>query len=180
VIGDHVIDSSEHSGYSAMVKMTSMMLLNVVAKAQGLERVDGDVGNAYLNTETKEKFFTKCSLEFGPEMVNRIAIVQKGLFGLKSIGNRWYSHVAKTIHQLGFTPSRYDPNIWYKLRDNGEGYDYIATYVDDFLITAKDAWSCMRHLQSVYTIKEPMHPEIYLGALYTSQPSQDWSISCKN
>ena len=36
----------------------------------------------------------------------------------------------------------------------------------------------MRHLQSVYTIKEPAHPEIYLGALYTGQPSQDWTISC--
>ena len=40
--------------------------------------------------------------------------------------------------------------------------------------------SYMRHLQSVYTIKEPAHPEIYLGALYTGQPSQDWTISCKN
>jgi len=29
-------------------------------------------------------------------------------------------------------------------------------------------------------IKEPAHPEIYLGALYTGQPKQDWSISCRN
>jgi len=130
----------------------------------------GDVGNAYLNAETKEKIFTKCGLEFGPEMVNRIAIVQKGLYGLKSSGNRWHSHFTKAILQMGFTPSRYD----------GEGYDYIATYADDFLITAKDAWSYIRHLQSVYTIKEPSHPEIYLGALYTGWPSQDWTISCKN
>ena len=60
--------------------MTSVRLMNVVAKAQGgLECLVGDVGNAYLNGETKEKIFTKCGLEFGPEMVNRIAIVQKGL-----------------------------------------------------------------------------------------------------
>ena len=159
--------------------MTSVRLLNVVAKAQGLECLVGDVGNAYLNGETKEKIFTKCGLEFGPEMVNWNAIVQKGLCGLKSSGNRWYLHFAKTILQMGFTPSRYDPDVWYKLRNDGEGYDYIATYVDDFLITAKDAWSYMRHLQSVYTIKEPAHLEIYLGALYTGQPSQDWTISCK-
>jgi len=113
----------------------------------------------------------QCGLEFGQEMVKRIAIVQKGLYCLKSSGNRRHSHFAKTIYQIDFTPSRYDPDVWYMLRDDGEGYDYSATYVDDFLITAKDAWSYMRHLQSVYTIKEPVHPEIYLGALYTGQPS---------
>jgi len=112
-------------------------------------------------------------------MVNQIAIVQKGLYNLKSSGIRWYLHFAKTICQMGFTPSKYDPDVWYKLREDGEGYDYIVTYVDDFLITAKDAWSYMRHLQSIYTIKELAHPDIYLGALYTSQPSQDWTISCK-
>ena len=34
---------------------------------------------------------------------------------------------------------------------------------DDFLITAKDTWSYMEHLQSIYTIKEPAHPE---GVVY--------------
>ena len=160
--------------------MTSVRLLNVVAKARGLECLAGDVGRAYLNAETKEKIFTKCGLEFGPEMVNKIAIVQKGLCGLKSSGNRWHSHFTKTILQMGFTPSSYDPDVWYKLREDSEGYDYIATYVDDFLITAKDAWSYMKHLQSFDTIKEPPHPEIYLGALCTGQPNQDWMICCKN
>ena len=79
-------------------------------------------------------------------MVNQIAIIQKGLYGLKSSGNRWHSHFAKIIHQMGFTPSRYAPDVWYKLREGGEGYDYIATYVDDFLIAAKDTWSYMKHL----------------------------------
>ena len=101
MIGGHVIDSSEHSGYSSVVKMTSVRLLNVVAKAQRLECLAGDVGNGYLNAETKEKNFTKCGLDFRPVMVNRIAIVQKGLYNFKSSGNRQHSHFAKTIHQMG-------------------------------------------------------------------------------
>ena len=52
------IDSSEHSGYSSVVKMTSVRLLNVVAKS-GLECLAGEVGNVYLNARTKEKIFTK-------------------------------------------------------------------------------------------------------------------------
>ena len=64
--------------------MTSVRLLNVVTKSQGLECLAGEVGNVYLNARTKEKIFTKCSLECRPMMVNWIAIVQKD--GLKSSG----------------------------------------------------------------------------------------------
>jgi hypothetical protein len=160
--------------------MTSIRLLNVIAKAQGLECLAGDVGNAYLNAYTKEKVYVRCGLEFGPTMMGRIAIVEKSLYGLKSSGNRWHSHFANTLYSMGFSPSRYDHDVWYKLRDDGTGYDYVSTYVDDFLITAKDPWSYMKHLQSIYTIKDPSHPEVYLGALYTGSPREDWTISCKN
>ena len=57
-IEGHVVGSRLHSGYSSVVKMTSVSLLNVVTKAKGLECLAGDVGNAYLNAETKEKIFT--------------------------------------------------------------------------------------------------------------------------
>ena len=180
VIGGHVVDSSEHSGYSSVVKLTSIRLLNIIAKNESLECLAGDVGNAYLHALTKEKVYVRCGLEFGEEFKDRIAIVVKSLYGLKSSGNRWHSHFANTLYSMGFKPTRYDHDVWYKLRDDESGYDYISTYVDDFLITAKDAWSYMKHLQSIYTIKEPKHPEVYLGALYTGSPEGNWSISCKN
>jgi len=81
------MDSSEHSGCSLVAKMTSVQLLIVIVKAQGLECLAGDVGNAYLNAGTKENMYTKCGVEFGPEMARWIAIVEKGLYGLKSSGN---------------------------------------------------------------------------------------------
>ena len=163
-----------------MVKIASIRLINIIAKGQGLECLAGDVGNAYLNAYTKEKVYVRCGLEFGPSMVGRIAIVEKCLYGLKSSGNRWHSHFANTLYSMGFSPSRYDHDVWYKLREDGTGYDYISTYVDDFLVTAKDPWSYMKHLQTIYTIKKPAHPEVYLEALYTGSPGEDWTISCKN
>jgi hypothetical protein len=176
VIGGHVVDSSEHSGYSSVVKLTSVRLLNIIAEAQGLECLAGDIGNAYLNAPTREKVYVRCGLEFGLGLKGRIAIVVKSLYGLKSSGNRWHSHFANTLYSMGFQTSRYDHDVWYKLRKDGEGYDYISTYVDDFLIMAKDAWAYMKHLQSIYTIKQPKHPEVYLGALYTGSPGGDWTV----
>ena len=81
---------------------------------------------------------------------------------------------------MGFTPTRFDPDVWLRKRDSGEGYDYISTYVDDFLITAKDPWPYMKQLQEVYKIKDPDSPTTYLGALYTGDPSGNWTINCKN
>ena len=140
MIGGQVMDSSEHSGYSSVVKMTSIYLLNIIPKAQGLECLAGDIGKVYLNASAKEKIYTRCGLEFGPEMVSRIAIVHKSVYGLKSSGNRWHAHFANTLHSMGFMSTRYDQDVWYQLREDGKGYPYISAYVDDFMITAKDAW----------------------------------------
>ena len=91
-----------------------------------------------MNAYTKEKVYCICGLEFGPELEGRIAIIKKGLYGLKSSGAQWHVHFATTLYSLGFIPTRFDPNVWIKRRDDGKGYDYISTYVDNFLIPAKE------------------------------------------
>ena len=53
-------------------------------------------------------------------------------------GAQWHVHFATTLYSLGFIPTRFDPNVWIKRRDDGKGYDYISTYVDNFLIPAKE------------------------------------------
>ncbi len=93
--------------------------------------------------QQKKKIFVRCGPEFGPKLEGRIAILKKALYGLKSSGNQWHAHFMKTLYQLGFEPTRYDNDVWIKPRGDGTGYDYICTYVDDFLIVAKDAWSYM-------------------------------------
>jgi hypothetical protein len=153
--------------------------LNVIAKAQGLKVLAGDVGNAYLNADTKEKVYTRCGPEFGPKLEGRLAIIKKSLYGLKSSGARWHAHFAGTLHTLGFQPTRFDNDVWIKRRSDGSGYDYISTYVDDFLITALDPWMYMKRLQEIYVIKDPKTPDVYLGATYTGDPSNNWSINAK-
>ena len=37
---------------------------------------------------------------------------------------------------MGFTPSKAEPDIW--MQRNGDKYEYIAVYVDDLAIAAKD------------------------------------------
>lgn len=180
VIGGHKVDATGHSVYSSVVQLASVRLLNVIAKSQGLQCIAGDVGNAYLNAYTEEKVYVICGPEFGPELEGRIAIVRKGLYGLKTSGNRWHAHFAQTLYGMGFIPTRFDPNVWLKKREDEKGYDYISTYVDDFLITAKNPWPYMEQLQNVYKIKNPEEcPTNYLGATYVGSPEEYWTINCK-
>jgi len=163
-----------------VVQLASIRLLTIIAKAKHLQCLAGDIGNAYLNAATEEKLYVVCGKEFGPELEGRLTIVKQGLYSLKTSGNQWHAHFADTLHSMGLTPTRFDPDVWLRKRDSGEGYDYISTYVDDFLITAEDPWPYMKQLQEVYKIKDPDSPTIYLGALYTRDPSGNWTINCKN
>jgi hypothetical protein len=56
VVGGHKVDASGHTSYSSVVQLDSTQLLNVIAKAQGLDVLAGDVGNAYLNAYVKERY----------------------------------------------------------------------------------------------------------------------------
>ncbi len=151
VAGGHKVNSEGHSSYSSVVRLDSIRLLNVIAKAQGLKVLAGDVGNTYLNADTNEKVYTRCGPKFGPELEGRIAIIKKSLYDLKSSGAQWHAHFANTLHTMGFQPTRFDNDVWIKKRDDNSGYDYILTYVDDFLITAKDPWSYMKQTNSWIT-----------------------------
>ena len=52
---------------------------------------------------------------------------------------------------MGFTPSRADPDVW--MRRNGNIYEYIAVYVDDLLIAAKNAKAIVESLRKKYNYK---------------------------
>jgi hypothetical protein len=180
VPGGHKINADNHNSYSSVVRLDSIRLLNVIAKAQGLKVLAGDDGNMYLHAETKEKVYVRCGPEFGPDLEGRIAIIKKSLYGLKSSGAQWHTHFARTLHTLGFNPPRFDNDLWIRERTDKSGYDYISTYVDDFLITAKDPWFYMKKLQEIYLIKEPKTPYFYLGATYTGNSEGKWSIMVKD
>jgi hypothetical protein len=67
------------------------------------------------------------------------------------------------LRSMGFASLRADSDVWLRCREDNSGYDYICTHVDDFTIFAKDPWPYMRHLQSLYVIRDVGPPKYYLG-----------------
>ena len=130
---------------------------------EGLKFITGDIGNAFVQANTKEKIYTIAGPEFG-EKQDSVVILKKALYGLATSARQWSLALGDTIRELGFFPSRVDPDLWMKKSKNGSKYDYIATYVDDLIIVAMEPEEYLQHIKNKYPIRNiEMMPEYYLG-----------------
>lgn len=76
-------------------------------------------------------------------------------------------------------PTRYDPDVWIREREDKSGHDYIGTHTDDLMIVAKDPKRWMNAIQAVYTVKSIGPPEFHLGCDYKQCEDGTWMIGTK-
>jgi hypothetical protein len=92
------------------------------------------------------------------------------LYGLKSAGAAFHTHLASFMHQMGYTSCKAEPDLWYKAKtrpqDNVRYYAYILCYVDDILCVHHDAMSVLDQINKYLPLKPTSvgDPNIYLGA----------------
>ena len=109
-----------------------------LAEPNNLELWGADAGHAYnLQALTKEKLYTVG----GPEC--------------------WHDKFFEILHQMGFKPSRADPDTWMKYSKDNSHYEYIAVYIDDLAIYMEDPKSFCDKLRDVAPIN------YHLGCGYT-------------
>ena len=145
-----------------------------ITAANNLDVMTGDIGNAYLNTNTKEKMYTCAGPEFevvGIMYEKNLLEVVKALYGLPTSGNRWHTHLSHTWREMGFKPTRFDPDVW--IRGCKGGYDYIWTLTDDVLFVASDPTSIFEKLKEIYTIKASGPLVVHLGCNYVQVKKAD-------
>ena len=109
-----------------------------LAEPTNLDLWGADAGHAYnLQALTREKHYTMG----GPEC--------------------WHDKFFEILHQMGFKPSRADPDTWIKYSKDGSHYEYIAVYIDDLAIYMEDPKSFCDKLREVAPIN------YHLGCGYT-------------
>ena len=81
---------------------------------------------------------------------------------------------------MGFTPTRADPDLWIKLNNSGNKYEYIATYVDDLIIVAEEPMNYLNSIKEKYPIRNiELNPEYYLGNNLEVRANNTIKISSK-
>ena len=96
VAGGNMTDTPVDSIYSGVVSIPGIRLVTFIAELNGLELWATDIGNAYLESVTKEKVAFVAGPEFG-EYEGHTFIILKAQYGLKSSGRRWHDRLHDKI-----------------------------------------------------------------------------------
>jgi Reverse transcriptase (RNA-dependent DNA polymerase) len=145
VAGGHLTNPNTESVYSGVVSLYGIRLIVFLAERNALELWGADVGNAYLEALTKEKVYIIGGPEFG-DLEGHTLLIFKALYGLRSSGLCWHQCFADVLQSMGFVQSKAESYIW--MRENNGLHEYIAVYVDDLLIAARDPEGITRMLEN--------------------------------
>ena len=125
VAGGNLTPDPIESIYSGVV---SIRLVIFLAKLNNLEVWGADIGNAYLEAKTKEKLYVVTGPEF-EELEGHILVIYKALYGLKSSGLRWSQKIHDFMLDMGFSPCKADPCVWFRKAKCSTTYEYVAIYM---------------------------------------------------
>jgi len=111
VAGGHLAETPIDSVCSSVISLRGVRLLAFLGELNDLKVWSTDVGNACLETHTKEKV---CVIA-GPEFSDReghVLIISKAPHGLHSSGLRWSERLADVFREMGFFASKAKKDIW--------------------------------------------------------------------
>ena len=151
--------------YSSVATLRSLRIVIFLAELNGLNLMQGDVGNAYLELYTQEKVYFIAGPEFGHH-AGTTFVIEKALYRLCSSGLRFHKCLSNILQGFDFTQSHVDPDVW--MCDAGDAWEYIVVYVDDIIIAMKDPKSFFDELQDPdkvgFKMKGVGSPTYHLGA----------------
>ena len=160
---------STTSSYAGVVSRESIRIVLTYAGLLRLPVIGGDIKNAYLQAPSSEKHFIVCGPEFGIENVGRVALIRRALYGGKVAGRDFWHHLRECMGRIGFTSSRADPDVWFRLSTRSTGevyYEYVLLYVDDVLVISERAESVLtKEIGKFFVLKDESvgPPSMYLG-----------------
>ena len=171
VADGHLTPQPVESLYSGVVNLRNLRIIMFLSQLNDMKLWGADVGNAYLEAYTREKNFIIAGPEF-EELEGHILIIDKALYGLKLSGKMWAEKFQEILRSMKFTPSKADPCIYMKKNEKEKCYEYIAVYVDDLCIAAKNPQEIIDALVKTHKLKlKGVGPlEFHLGCDYGVDP----------
>ena len=162
-----------HLTKEPVVSLRSLRMVVFLSQLNDFEIWGADVGNAYLEAYTDQNLCIIVGPEF-KELQVHLLIMIKTLHGTRSGGARCHDRPSDILQELKFKPSKADPDVWMRPEPGGTCYEYIAVYVDDLAIAAKDPQTFCNELKKKYNLKlKGVGPlEYHLGCTYKKDPDE--------
>ena len=174
-----MVDTGMHDTYASNMKTISARLLMIIAAANRMKVLTGDIKNAYLNASNCLSVYVRMGEEFrihDPTVTpGEFATVEANLYGLGTAAKQWHAHLADSLRGLGFKPSRHDMDVWIRRSPKKDGgLEYIGTHTDDLMVVSHDPKAIMDTLQAKYEINKIGPPTFHLGCDYKQDEKGDW------
>ena len=107
----------------------------VVYTHKNLSLLSGDIESAFLRASSTEKIWSRSGPEFG-DKEGSIVVLKIALYVMKTAARSFHEVLEDFLWRHGFIQTQSDQDMWYKKSYEYNGYDYIITHVDDFLISS--------------------------------------------
>ena len=185
VAGGHTTEVPATLTYSSVVSRDSVRIALTIAALNGLKVLACDIQNAFLTAKCREKCYTRAGPEFGSDH-GKLMLITRALYGLRASGATFRSFLGEALYDLGYVPTKADPDVWIRLAVKPCGFRYyemLLCYVDDVLSISDEPLRTMRGIQRTFKLKDDKiaEPEDYLGAslakMTMSDGSECWSMS---
>jgi uncharacterized protein (DUF1330 family) len=150
--------------FAPVVRYTSIRAIISLFASMGWNLHQMDVKTTFLNGAIEEEVYIEQPQGF--EVHSRdthVCRLKKALYGLKQAPRAWYARMDNYLTRLGFSKSRADPNLYYKVVDNAPVI--LLLYVDDLFITSEESLiiQCKKELASKFDMKDLGFMHYYLG-----------------
>ena len=89
----------------------------------------------------------KAGPKFG-DLEEHLLAVYKALHGVQSSCKQFGDYLADYLKSLGFFQSRVEPQIFIRLNEEAQLWEYVACYVDDLCIVMKVPKTFVKQVQS--------------------------------
>jgi hypothetical protein len=96
-------------------------------------------------------------------MKSHVCILKKALYGLKQAPRAWYGRIDSFLTSLGFTKSKEDSNLYFKIMNNESVI--LLLYMDDLFLTGEEKLitECKKRLASKFEMKDLGLMHYFLG-----------------
>ena len=163
VVSGNLTPPTTDNAFSGIASLDGVKTVMFLSELNGLQLCAADISSAYLTSRTREKLCIIAGPEFG-ELEGHTMVMFKACYGSRTGGNRFAEKLADDLMDMDFFQSKFDPAIW--MRDCGDHYEYLCTWVDDLIFASRNPMWLMKQLENKYgyKLKGVGAPEYYLGA----------------
>ena len=154
--------------FSSTAQMRSFRMTVMLACAFGLDIVQWDISNAFLNGTLEEEIYMEYPPGYqGP--LNTCLQLLKGLYGLKQASRIWNRRLVEELKKAGLRVCKTEPGIMYHPTKRC----FICLHVDDILAATSDKQlrdSIFKTLASAFLIKDLGELHQYVGVNVVRTP----------